>query len=482
MTDSCNKCILKQCLFDWLKKVFSREELIILVIIVGAALLLRIVVTIPGLGDLPDHFSRPDTPGYVRPALGLAAGWGYAEPGSAVLETSRPPGFPMFLAFFFSLLGETYLLPVLTLCLLGALTCVPVFLVGRYFGGSRIGYLAAALLACNLTAVVNSPMLLSDTLYGFVTAWQLFFFTRFYFKREARFFIFAMLLAGLGTLIRPIGSAWLIPGLFLCFIQPEIKLAGKIKIAALGACAFLVVIAPWMTRNKLIGAGFSIDSNTGSMYHQNGAMLLSKVNGTSYEAEKQKILKELDKTFADHEKYPDIASRQQYRVNKFKELILKHPIAYFSMHFRPAALLPDASRFFELLGLTSGGRGTLDVIHKKGIIAGVKHYFGDRIWLLFLLLPALIIPAVTYVGCLMQLVIWVCRKKVYLVFFFLAFVEYFFFLPGPITVPRYQIPALPLMVVMAAISIWSGYIWALDYYQRKLNNQLSEELIKSNTV
>ena len=471
MTDSCNKCILEQCLFDWLKKVFSRKEFIILGIIVGVALLLRIAVAIPGLGDLPDHFSRPDTPGYVRPALGLAAGWGYAEPGSTALETSRPPGFPMFLAFFFSLFGENYLLPVLTLCLLGALTCVPVFLAGRYFGGSRIGYLAAALLGCNLTAVVNSPMLLSDTLYGFVTAWQLFFFTRFYFKRETRFFIFAMLLAGFGTLIRPIGSAWLVPGLFLCLIQPEMKLAKKVKIAVLGACAFLVVIVPWMTRNKLIGAGFSIDSNTGSMYHQNGAMLLSKVNGTSYEAEKQKILKDLDKTFADHEKYPDIASRQQYRVNKFKELVLKHPIAYFSMHFRLAALLPDASRFFELMGLTSGGRGTLDVIHQKGIIAGVKHYFGDQIWLLFLLLPALIIPAVTYAACLTQLIIWICRKKVYLIFFFLAFVEYFFFLPGPITVPRYQIPAMPLMVVMAAIAIWRGYTWALDHYQRKRDQE-----------
>jgi 4-amino-4-deoxy-L-arabinose transferase-like glycosyltransferase len=459
--------LMNQCLLDLCKKSFTQREMITLGMIIGVALLLRILVTLPGWSEMPEHFSRPDTAGYIRPAMGLASWWGYSEPGSVVPETARPPGFPVFLAVFFKLFGTHYGPPIVALCLVGALTCVPVFLAGRYFGGCKVGYIAAALLACNLTAVVNSPMLLSDTLYGFITAWQLFFFIRFHFKREFQFFLAAMAFAALGTLIRPIGLMWVIPGVFLCLIQPEIKWPHKLGIAIAGTVLFLCIIFPWMARNRSVGAGFSIDANTGSMYHQNGAMLLSRVNGTSYEVEKQQILKALDKEFADSEKYPDTASQQKYRVQKFRELIMQHPFTYLTLHFRPAILLPDASRLFELLGLTTGGRGTLDVIHRKGIIAGVKHYFGDRLWMLFLLIPALIIPAVTYAGCLAQLGIWIYNKNVYLIFFFLAFVEYFFFLPGPITVPRYQIPALPLMTVMAAIAIPSFIVKVKNYYLKK---------------
>lgn len=176
---------------------------------------------------------------------------------------------------------------------------------------------------------------------------------------------------------------------------------------------------------------------------------------------------ELKKEFADHEKYPNIESRQRYRVNKFKELIFKYPIAYFSMHFKPSVLLPDAPTLFELLGMTTANRGTLDVLHREGIIAAVKHYFGDKLPWLFILAPFLALIGLTYFGCLVQLGVWIYKKQIYLIFFFLAFVEYYFFLPGPITVPRYQVPALPLMAVMAAMALPVVYKFLREKIQKQ---------------
>jgi hypothetical protein len=54
-----------------------------------------------------------------------------------------------------------------------------------------------------------------------------------------------------------------------------------------------------MFRNYLAGATFDIDTNTGAMRHQNGAMLLAKINGTDFESEKAKLLKVEAETFAD---------------------------------------------------------------------------------------------------------------------------------------------------------------------------------------
>jgi len=76
--------------------------------------------------------------------------------------------------------------------------------------------------------------------------------------------------------------------------------------------------------------------------------------------------------------------------------------------------------------------------------------------LLIPLLPALGIVLVTYIGCAVQLCRWAVRRQVYLLFVFLAFVVYYLVLPGPIVMPRYQLPALPMMAVMAAIAMKDG--------------------------
>ena len=210
-----------------------------------------------------------------------------------------------------------------------------------------------------------------------------------------------------------------------------------------------------MGRNAALGAGWSIDTNTGAMYHQNGAMILARVNRSSFEEEKAKILAELETEFADAEKYPDRKSRSSYRLKKFRELIFAHPLVWLPQHFRPHILLPDAPTFFEILGVTSAGRGTMDVMQKEGVSAAVRFYFGDRLWVLIPVIPLLCVTLAMYALALWKLIVWAAnlRREWYWIFLFLAFVEYYFFLPGPITAPRYQLPALPFLALMAALQL-----------------------------
>ncbi|MBU1600215.1 hypothetical protein KKG61_08980, partial [bacterium] len=151
---------------------------------------------------------------------------------------------------------------------------------------------------------------------------------------------------------------------------------------------------------------------------------------------------------------------------KAKAVILKYPLTYLKLHFQPWTLLPDVTTFFELLGLTQTGRGTLDILTRKGLICATKHYFGEKIWLLFLALPLLFIVFVTYLGCVAQLCLWVVQKNWFLFFFFLAFVGYYLVLPGPITMPRYQLPALPLMTIMSGMAIMALYKRVVTIYYK----------------
>jgi 4-amino-4-deoxy-L-arabinose transferase-like glycosyltransferase len=188
-------------------------------------------------------------------------------------------------------------------------------------------------------------------------------------------------------------------------------------------------------------------------------MILAAVNHSSFEEEKTKILASLDKEFADKTRYPDAASRTEYRLNKFKELIRQHPFIWLRQHFRIHVLLPDAPALCENMGMTSSGRGTLDVMQKQGILAAVNHYFDGKWYIPLLLLPLLLPACLLIPGVLAELrALFRDVKTNYpLLLALLACAEYYFFLPGPITVPRYQIPALPILCILGGTGLFRIY-------------------------
>ena len=440
--------------FSQLKLFCSRNRWLLLLL--AAAFAVRLGVALPGiLEDPAARFSRPDTPGYLEPARALVA-------EGTPLSAGRAPGFPLFAALVFRCFGvEAYGALAVLLVLVNTATLIPVWLAGREAGSSTAGVIAAALLGLNLTMTAQAPMFLSDTLAAFFAAWQFYFFVRFWKRREMWSFPVMIAVAALGALIRPINSAWIWPALFLLAVLPELPWRRKLALGAVSLAVFGAILFPRMAHNAARGAGFCIDTNTGAMYHQNGAMLLAKVNGTDYEAEKQKILAELDREFADKERYPDEKSRVDYRLKRFKELILAHPFAWFPQHLQWRILLPDAPTFLEILGATTSDRGTMNVLQAQGVWAAVRFYFDGKLYLLWLLAPLLAVTGILYLAAFGLLASWFWRwkSKWYAIFVFLAFAEYYFFLPGPITAPRYQLPALPILTLMAAFGLIQGWDW-----------------------
>ena len=216
---------------------------------------------------------------------------------------------------------------------------------------------------------------------------------------------------------------------------------------------FGAVTLPWMIRNARSGAGFTLDTNTGALCHQNGAMLLAEVNGTDFEHEKAKLLAEQDAVFADREKFPNEAAREAWRLRRYRMIVFSHPLLWLRQSASWRIFIPDAPTFWELCGKTAPNRGTMGVMARYGFFAGVRHYFGGDSRLLYLTLLLVLPTLVLYAGALGRLLCDICelRKRWYELIVFLAFAEYYLLLPGAITAPRYQIPALPVLCVMAAV-------------------------------
>ena len=416
-------------------------------LVLSAALLLRLIPAICALSDA-ERLVRPDSAGYLAPAYSMAESASYNT-------TRRPPGYPLLAAVVFVFGGDAAALAIIQV-IISSVTCLPVYLAAKEYGGKICGSIAAWLLALNITAIANAPLLLSDTLFAFFAAWQLYLFLKYCKNNQLKTLLYGVLIAACAVLIRPINQLLILVLCVLIFCRTTLPWKKRLLHALGSFLIFAAVITPWMWRNYAAGADFDIDSNTGAMRHQNGAMLMAKVNGTDFESEKQKLLASEAAAFADTEKFPDERSKEKWRKREFRNMVMKYPATYFFQHLDIRVLLPDAPTLLEDFGITSSDRGTMGVLKKDGIFAAIKHYFGENwFWYLLFILPMLIPVAILYLAAGWQLFRDLRQFKScwFELLLLLGFAEYYLFLPGSITAPRYQLPALPLLCTFAAIAL-----------------------------
>jgi len=91
-------------------------------------------------------------------------------------DTYHPPGYYYFLAAIYAVAGHSYLAVRIAQSLLGALTCVGIFLIGKELFGDTAGLLAAAAAAVYPPLIFYTGVLLTETLSMFLliaTVWLL---------------------------------------------------------------------------------------------------------------------------------------------------------------------------------------------------------------------------------------------------------------------------------------------------------------------
>ncbi len=123
------------------------------------------------------------------------------------------------------------------------------------------------------------------------------------------------------------------------------------------------------------------------------------------------------------------------------------------------SLLPNVTEFLELLGVTQGGKGTLSVLNQYGLWAAVRHYFGGQVWLLGLLLPLVGLLGLTYLGALVGLIILVQRRAEFSLALLLLPIAYFLLIPGAPSHPRFRVPVMPYVCLLAGAGLVAVWQW-----------------------
>lgn len=219
-----------------------------------AVLVLALGLRIAAVAGQPDLQPAFDAGDYHRHALSIAAGNGYPDTVLAAPGTPtalRPPLYPYLLGGVYALTGDSFTAARLVGALLGTLTVLLVFLIGRALWSRKAGLIGAALAAVAPSLVLLNSSLVSEQVFVPLLLGLVLLVLRARRAPDWRVAAALGVLCGLAALTRVIGLLLVLPALLAVW-------AGRPRLSRRAVAAPLIVLAtaaltvlPWTIRNTV---------------------------------------------------------------------------------------------------------------------------------------------------------------------------------------------------------------------------------------
>lgn len=295
-----------------------------------------------------------DAQGYHLLALNLLNGYGLSWDGQQP-TSYRAPGYPAFLALMYCFTGSNLAIVRIIQAVLGALTCIPVFLLAKQLAGPATAAISGFAVAFHPLLVYMTAWLYPETLFILLLWLALWTFSHSVAPHTSWHALFSGGLLGLAALIRPeVVALPLFCAIPLLGFRKQRHLLRQLLIVE--AIAILVVL-PWSIRNMAVHRAFVlITTNTGSnLYGGNNP----DADG-GFTSDVPYILPRMTEVESDHE-----------LIQRAVQWIIHHPGDFIS-------LLPQKfAKFFSPLAM-----GTSEDIHLSGNLV----FWVNVLYTLYLLL------------------------------------------------------------------------------------------------
>jgi len=391
-----------------------------------------------------------DSQSYVSIAETMLEAHRYAKSPDAAPESGRLPGYPSFVAVLLWLFGTPLaVLVVQILCSVASALCI--VHIGERLFSTSVGFIAAVLFALDPNVVVLSLSTLSDILFVFtlLISSVLLLDDELTYRRA----LFGGVILGACSLVRPVGI-FLIPLFVLWFIyryhtQPRRALI--LSAIILGMVALF--ITPWLIRNYQLTGRFTF--NTAGTYnllfynavefeafrtHRSSTEVRSEIIA-QFPAGDPALLDsfvyvEQQKAMIRSYLLPHISQYAIFHIFKTAPFFIGSSIAAAEDQLKASgALAPSSARTANLSSLVLSGRfhEALAALFANPLIAAEQCF-----WIL--------ITVVMFASVCVALV----RRSNHMpaVLFCAAIVGVLAILTGPVSMPRYRVPAEPFMLLL----------------------------------
>ncbi len=432
-------------------------------IILLAALVLRASLLAAGWQQ-PGRFFRPDSADYDALARSLLERGEFSRTPTGPAELLRTPGYPLFLAGVYAVSENSVHAAIAVQILLDVVLCGLVYLLGtRLFDlplwGRRVGLWAAGLQAVSTVAIVSSVQILSDSLFAFLLTATILLLVRHF--RTLRWWplLVGGVVAGAACYVRPVGVYFGVIVILVLLLRCRSVRSAAAFAAVLSAC-----IVPWMVRNYYAAdyRGFSTVPAEAAFKFQ-GPYVLASVEGISVESARSRLEAELAEYKAAENPTP--GRLEGKRASLGLGVLRRHPWVFLSMHARGSLMVfaPAEVELPALLGVETGGRGTAEVLARKGLAAAVRHYLGGQMWVLWAIAPFILVLLVRYALAAVGAVRHVRLRMGPAGWLMVLTVFLFALLPGVFGHPRFRVPITPMLNVAAG----AGMVWLIGLLRRR---------------
>jgi len=217
------------------------KKYLILIFILALILRLTYVLFFPQL-EIESDALEYDTIGW-----NLASGAGFSlDP--RVPTPVRPPMYPFFLSLIYLIFGHSYLTVRLAQAIVGALTCLVVYWIGKEIFDEGVGGATSLIFALYPALIGYTGSLLSETLFTFLLSIVVLFLVRAVKNRSSKLFAVSGAFLGVATLCRSAMISFplfLLMGLWILH-RLNVKTIVHFLVFLL---AMVIVLAPWTLRN-----------------------------------------------------------------------------------------------------------------------------------------------------------------------------------------------------------------------------------------
>jgi 4-amino-4-deoxy-L-arabinose transferase-like glycosyltransferase len=372
-------------------------------------------------------------------------------------DTFRTPGYPLFIALFYSLFGEAPWVVLISQAFVDLATMYVVFKIGQLVFTERVGLIGAALFAFDTNTMFATTTLLTETLFVCVLMGGFYFYLRALLRFELASAILGGLLLALATLIRPVAEYLFV--ILIVFAVAWITtgtIKARLKTAAILSLAFALTIAPWAYRNYALYDTVSLSSIQGEnlLFWQVTYAKTWETGRAPEDIEAEFRAEAASRGYEDGgNPFENAAIAQEIAV----EYISSHPMTYASR------LMTGILHTFTNLG-TGGIVNTLGytptylppevMFSSDSEFALVSRFFATKTPLEIVVgMLVLAMLMVHYSAFALGAMTLLASRRFAILLLFGAAIAYFAVTSGPIGLARFRLPVTPLYLLVGSVFI-----------------------------
>lgn len=438
----------------------------ILIIIILAVLIRILLLTV--IAGHPERGVNPDSESYIKPAISLSS-TGIYPPDNG----KRTPMYPLFIALIYFLFGENLVWIMVGQILLDAIAVYLTYVLGSRFLPRPAAILGALLMAVNIDSITYDFYYMTETLATLMTLAALLAWEKGFREEHRGWIVFGAILMGISVLTRPIALYFPVFLVICLLLKRERPLGKRVFDAAIYSAIFLVTLLPWMVRNyNTIGSPTISTISQYNLYYYNAASLEAHLRGVGEDQVRKEYIPLQEQRLAELGMENTFGNQARVQGMMAREVILSHPIQYIFVHLKSDlnSLLPDTN-ILELLGMASGGKGTLDVLNDQGLMAAIRHYFGGKTWLIAVLLPYMLMLGFIYFASLIGVIQLIKERHWSASILLIATCAYFLLIPGAPSVARFRVPIMPYLSLLAGLGTYTIYLLWQKRASRQANRR-----------